>query len=73
VSFVNARGKETKINPDAEIVPLVVFENESILQYDHLLRNHTDEGLTVNCISIEDFKIRGCGQKAGLSMGSERS
>jgi hypothetical protein len=57
VSFVNARGKETKINPDAEIVPLVVFENESIFQYDHLLRNHTDEGLTVNCISIEDFKI----------------
>ena len=30
VSFVNARGKETKINPNAEIVPLVVFETVSI-------------------------------------------
>ena len=30
VSFVNARGKETKINSNAEIVPLVVFENDSI-------------------------------------------
>jgi hypothetical protein len=57
VSFLNARGKETKINPNAEIVPLVVFENESILQYDHLLRKHTTGGLTVNCISMEDFKI----------------
>ena len=35
VSFVNARGKETKINPNAEIVPLVVFENVSISEYEH--------------------------------------
>lgn len=55
VSFVNARGKETKINPKADIVPLVVFENASILEYEHLLRSHSSEGLTVNCISLEDF------------------
>lgn len=47
VSFVNARGKETKINPNAEIVPLVVFENVSISEYEHLLRSHTADGLSV--------------------------
>lgn len=64
VSFVNARGKETKINPKADIVPLVVFDNASILEYEHLLRSHSSEGLTVNCISLEDFH---CMCKALLS------
>lgn len=57
ISFVNARGKETRINPKAEVVPLVVFENASISEYEHLLRSHTGEGLTVNCMSIEDFQF----------------
>lgn len=57
VAFVNARGKVTRINSDAEVVPLVVFENDSISEYEHLLRSHTDEGLTVNCISIKDFQF----------------
>lgn len=57
VAFVNVRGKETKINSDAEVVPLVVFENDSISEYEHLLRSHTCEGLTVNCISIKDFQF----------------
>lgn len=56
VSFVNARGKETKINSNAEIVPLVVFENVSISEYEHLLRSHTADGLSVNCMSIDDFQ-----------------
>lgn len=55
-AFVNARGKKTRINPKAEIVPLVVFENDSILNYEHLLRSHSAEGLTVNCMSLEDFR-----------------
>ena len=38
VSFINARGKKTIINPSAEVVPLVVFENDSISEYEHLLR-----------------------------------
>lgn len=57
VSFVNARGKATKINPNAEIVPLVVFENVSISEYEHLLRSHTADGLSVNCMSIDDFQL----------------
>lgn len=57
VSFINARGKKTIINPSAEVVPLVVFENDSISEYEHLLRNHTNDGLAVNCMSIDDFKL----------------
>ena len=57
VFFVNARGKKTIINPSAEVIPLVVFENNSISEYEHLLRNHTNDGLTVNCMSIDDFKL----------------
>ncbi len=56
ISFVNARGKRTMINSDAEIVPLVVFENKSICKYEHLLRSHSNDGLTVNCMSLDDFK-----------------
>lgn len=43
--------------PDAEIVPLVVFENVSISEYEHLLRSHTADGLSVNCMSIDDFQL----------------
>ena len=57
VSFINARGKRTIINPSAEVVPLVVFENDSKSEYEHLLRNHTNDGLAVNCMSIDDFKL----------------
>lgn len=57
VSFVNVRGKETKINPSAEVVPLVVFENISISEYEHLLRSYTADGLTVNCMSLDDFRF----------------
>lgn len=54
--FYNARGRKTKINPNAEMVSLVVFENKSISEYEHLLRSHTSEGLNVNCMSIDDFQ-----------------
>ena len=54
--FYNARGRKAKINPNAEIVPLVIFENKNISEYEHLLRSHTSEGLNVNCISIDDFQ-----------------
>lgn len=35
---------------------LVVFENKSICKYEHLLRSHSNDGLTVNCMSLDDFK-----------------
>ena len=45
------------VNPSAEIVPLVVFENVSILEYERLLRSHTADDLSVNCMSIDDFQL----------------
>ncbi len=57
VIFVNSRGKRTRINSNAEIVPLIVFENSNILEYEHLILNHSKEGLIVNCISMGDFKL----------------
>ncbi len=35
----------------------MVFENDSISEYEHLLRTHTNDGLAVNCMSIYDFKL----------------
>lgn len=35
--FINDRRKKTIINPSAEAVPLVFFENNSISGYEHLL------------------------------------
>lgn len=55
--FENSRGKRTRISSNAEIVPLIVFENSNILKYEHLMRNHSKEGLIVNCISMDDFKL----------------
>ena len=35
---------------------MVVFENVSISEYEHLLCSHTADGLSVNCMSINDFQ-----------------
>lgn len=56
ITFENARGKSTKINQNAEIVPLVVFENNSIIEYEHLLKSNSGEGINVGCMSLADFR-----------------
>lgn len=43
VSFINARGKKTIINPSAEVVPLVVFENDSIIYQHFIFSNNKTE------------------------------
>ncbi len=35
----------------------MVFENISISEYEYLLLSHTVESLTVNCMSIDDFRF----------------
>lgn len=54
--FKNKRGQSIELSSNAEVLPLVVFENDMINTYPHLLKKHTDDGLTVNCISFSDFK-----------------
>ena len=56
-AFKNKRGVNITVRSDAEIIPLVVFMNESITDYPHILEKHTDEGMTVNCMSLPDFQI----------------
>ncbi len=55
-AFRNGRGKKISIRSNARIIPLLVFWDESIIDYPHVLRKHTDEGLTVSCISMSDFQ-----------------
>jgi hypothetical protein len=54
--FYNARGRKAKINPNAEIVPLVIFENKNISEYTKL---NTEE-----CLK-ELLKFNGVGPKVG--------
>lgn len=55
--FKNGRDQLITINPQAKIVPLVVFMNKKIEQYPHVLKKHSEGSITVNCMSYEDFKI----------------
>lgn len=54
--FPNKRGIGKAVRVDAEIVPLVVFMNDSIRDYPHILEKHSEDGLTINCMSISDFQ-----------------
>lgn len=54
--FKNKRGESITLNADAEIIPLVIFENDKIHKYPHLLKKHSTDGLTVNCMSFFDFQ-----------------
>ncbi len=52
----NDSGQCVLIDRNVDIMPLIVFKNESIGNYTHVLRKHNDEGLDVNCISFSDFE-----------------
>lgn len=54
--FINKRGDSINLNTDAEIIPLVIFENDKIQAYPHLLKKHSNDGITINCMSFLDFQ-----------------
>ena len=56
-AFLNKRGIEIKIRKDAEIIPLIIFKNESITDYPRMLKKHSETGLDVNCMSLKDFDV----------------
>ena len=56
-AFLNKRGIEIKIRKDAEIIPLIIFKNESITDYPRILKKHSETGQNVNCMSLKDFEI----------------
>lgn len=51
----NKRGQMISLRADAEIVPLIVFENSKISSYPHLLRRHSPDGDDINCMSFDDY------------------
>lgn len=55
-AFTNKRGQRVFFSSDAEMIPLVVFKNDTIISYPHLLEKHSDEGININCMSFEDFE-----------------
>ena len=54
-TFTNKRGQNISLQPDAEVIPLVVFENNQIDDYPHLLRKHSASGMNINCMSFTDY------------------
>ena len=55
--FRNKQGTEILIFQDAKVIPLVVFVNDSIRDYPHILEKHSLESISVNCMSVSDFQI----------------
>ncbi|OUQ55373.1 hypothetical protein B5E58_12400 [Tyzzerella sp. An114] len=54
--FENGSNQNIKLNKHAKIIPLIVFNNNIIKEYEHVLWKHSDEGMDVNCMSYEDFQ-----------------
>lgn len=54
--FKNKREQSIVLSANAEVIPLIVFENDEIKSYPHLLRKHSDNGMDINCMSFSDFQ-----------------
>ncbi len=54
-NFRNKRGQAITLQPNAEVIPLIVFENSQIGDYPHLLTRHSDTGININCMSFSDY------------------
>lgn len=56
-AFYNKRDQQVSVNPDADIIPLIVFINDNIGDnYEHVLKKHSDDGMDINCLSYQDFQ-----------------
>lgn len=55
-AFENGRKQRIELNAEAQIVPLVIFMNKEIKQYEHIIWKHSNSGMNVNCMSYEDFQ-----------------
>ncbi len=55
-TFKNKRGQDIILQTDAEVIPLVVFDNDAIKKYPHILRKHSENGMNINCMSYHDFQ-----------------
>lgn len=55
-AFENGRKQKIVLNSEAKIIPLIIFMNKEIKQYEHIIWKHSDDGMNVNCMSYEDFQ-----------------
>lgn len=56
-AFENKRNRTVQLSASTEIVPLVIFMNNTIeSNYPHILLKHSDEGMDINCMSFSDFQ-----------------
>lgn len=53
--FKNKRSREIFLNPNAKIIPLVVFMNEKVTSYSRVLKARSSHGINMNCMSFEDY------------------
>ena len=56
LTIKNAQKQCIPVNDMATIIPLVVFYNDQIFDYEHILRKHSSDGIDVNCISFADYQ-----------------
>lgn len=56
LTFKSNYGQCVEIGSSVKIVPLVVFENEAVIDYEHILRKHNSDGIDVNCMSLDDYR-----------------
>ena len=54
-AFQNKRGQNVNLKSNAAIIPLVVFDNNQITEYPHILRKHSDSGMDISCMSFPDY------------------
>lgn len=54
-TFKNKRDQEVNLQSDAKVIPLVVFDNNQITEYPHILRKHSDSGMDISCMSFPDY------------------
>ena len=53
--FRNKRGQAVTFQSDAKVIPVIVFHNDQITEYPHVLRKHSDSGMNINCMSFFDY------------------
>ena len=54
--FKNKKEQSIILNPDAEMIPVVIFKNDLIIDYPHLLKKHSEDGISINCMSFDDYE-----------------
>jgi hypothetical protein len=53
--FVNTKGQQLKINQQATLFPIIIFDNDTILDYQKVIHSRS-RNIDIHCFSITDFQ-----------------